>query len=133
MARIKYYINYKCYKYSPRATKLSRKQATKFAVFVSWWFIPLLVVGVPFALLSMPLGISSAAPTICGISFAAGFLIGIVRVIMISEIDTDEYAKQDILRQLEEDKPCEELRRFMEINNISKEKLIQLIKQDKFE
>ena len=132
MARIRYYINYKEYKFSPKATKLSMKQSTKFAIFLAWLFIPLFVVGVPFALISLPLGISNVAPIICRLSFASGFIIGIFRVIFIAEADTDEYARQDILRQLEKGKPCQKLRNYMYIHSISEEQLKQMLNENKF-
>ena len=44
----------------------------------------------------------------------------------------DEYAKQDILRQLEEDKPCEELRNYMDLHSISKEQLKKMLNENKF-
>lgn len=112
---MRFYRIYTKYKGSSKATRISALQSSLFSLVFAWMFGLALIVVVPSALILYAIGQepSDYITIIMVVALIIGLIIGIIHAIYINSINTAEYAKADIRRQIESGDMEEETRRFV--------------------
>ena len=129
--RFRYTLRWVKYKYSPKATKLSKLQSRKWAVGFWCFFIFLFLSIILSAILSI-----LTNTLLFNIGYTVGFVLGLLLAICvvyyISSIDCDKYSVQDVLKQIQTNKMTEDVKIMVDIfkhinPNATHEQLIQFV------